>query len=58
MTESSRWDFAELWRAVSRRDGGDADPYPTLAWLRSEAPVSKVPGPDGVGDVWFVTPTT
>jgi cytochrome P450 len=23
--------------------------------LRAEAPVTKVPGPNGVGDVWFVT---
>lgn len=49
-------EFIELCRAASNSDvEGDIDPYPTLAWLRSELPVSKVPGPDGVDSVWFVT---
>ncbi|MFD9698202.1 cytochrome P450 [Lentzea sp. NPDC059081] len=48
--------FTELAHVIGRGDGGDSvDPYPTLAWLRSTAPITKVPGPDGGPQVWFVT---
>jgi cytochrome P450 len=48
--------FAELTRAMSRvEDGINPDPYETLSWLREQAPVYQVPGPDGIGHLWLVT---
>ncbi|AUS80721.1 cytochrome P450 [Actinoalloteichus sp. AHMU CJ021] len=34
---------------------GDPDPYPNLAWLRREMPVSSVPASGGTAPLWFVT---
>lgn len=49
-------DFAALTSELSTaEDGTTPDPYPTLAWLREQAPVNPVPRSDGVGSIWFVT---
>ncbi|GGK72662.1 cytochrome P450 [Mangrovihabitans endophyticus] len=47
--------LAALARSDRDHTGGDPDPYPNLAWLRRESPVTRVPGPGGVGTAWFVT---
>ncbi|WP_016698778.1 cytochrome P450 [Actinoalloteichus spitiensis] len=39
----------------SRVAPGDPDPYPNLAWLRREMPVSSVPASGGTAPLWFVT---
>ncbi len=48
--------FATLSRAIGRpgRDA-DPDPYESLSWLRSAAPITRVPAPDGKSHVWLVT---
>ncbi|HEX5405291.1 MAG TPA: cytochrome P450 [Pseudonocardiaceae bacterium] len=48
--------FTELAHVIGRGEGGRSiDPYPNLSWLRSTAPITKVPGPHGGPPVWFVT---